>query len=126
MSAGLPGAGIAGVFYLASALLMPAIELERTRRGRSSMAAWRLVVRQFLVSCAILVGIWTTGWLLGLAAFSPARTAAASGGGITTTPQVVGKSAMFVSIFTLIVLVAGVEIASFWRARRASAASEER
>ena len=117
MSAGLPGAGIAGVFYLASAFLMPVIELERTIRGQSSLAAWRLVLRQFMVSCAILVGIWTTGWLLGLAAFPRTNNLSKIASGAATTPQVVGESALVWSVVTLVVRVGGVEIVSFCRAR---------
>jgi hypothetical protein len=122
MSAGLPGAGIAGVFYLASALLMPAIEVGRTIRGRSSLAAWRVVIRQFSVSCAILAGIWTTGWLLGLAAFRPVVSDEAAGAA-ATTPQVVGQSAMLLSVLTLVVLVGGVEVLSFFHTRVAARTS---
>ena len=117
MSAGLPGTGIAGVFYLASALLMPVIELERTLRGQSSIAAWRFVMRQFTLSCAILAGIWTTGWLLGLAAFTRTNVNSSIAVGAATTPQVVGQSAMVVSVVTLVVLVGGVEVMSLCRGR---------
>jgi hypothetical protein len=124
MSAGLPGAGISGVFYLGSALLMPAVEMGRTIRGRSSLAAWRLVIRQFAVSCAILAGIWTTGWLLGLAAFRPVASGEAAAAA-ATTPQVVGESAMVLSVVTLVVLVGGVEVLSFVRLRWARSSPRE-
>jgi hypothetical protein len=117
MSAGLPGTGIAGVFYLAGALLMPVVELGRTVRGRSTLARWRLVLRQFTVACAILAGVWTTGWLLGLAAFAPSTAAALAAPGYAPTPQLVGESAMLMSLVTLVLLVGGVEVLSFVRRR---------
>ena len=117
MSAGMPGAGIAGVFYLASALLMPVIELERTMRGESSLAAWRLVLRQFAVACAILAGVWSTGWALGLIALAPPTGPTVAGRLVTATPQVVGESAMLMSLVTVVVLVGGVEVLSAFRAR---------
>ena len=48
MSAGLPGVGLGGLFFILSALFAPIPELYRTARGRSSRAAWRMVGRQLL------------------------------------------------------------------------------
>jgi len=47
MSAGLPGLGLGGLFFIFSALMAPIPELWRTLRGRSDLAAWRVVGRQF-------------------------------------------------------------------------------
>lgn len=47
MSAGLPGLGLGGLFFIFSALVAPIPELWRTLRGRSDLAAWRVVGRQF-------------------------------------------------------------------------------
>ncbi len=66
MTAGLPGTGIGGVFYLISALLMPVNELVLTLRGRSSLARWRQVLRQLTMSAAIVGGMWLIGVLAGL------------------------------------------------------------
>jgi hypothetical protein len=66
MTAGMPGTGIGGVFYLASALVMPFIELLRTLRGRSSKERWRLVLRQLAMSALITAGMWLIGLLLGV------------------------------------------------------------
>ena len=66
MTAGLPGTGIGGVFYLLSALLMPFVEVVKTLRGQSSGARWLLVIRQFAMASGIVAGMWALGVLLGL------------------------------------------------------------
>ena len=64
MSAGLPGVGLAGLFYLLCALLMPFLELGRTLAGRSSAQRWRVVAEQFLLAVALLVSAAGVGLLL--------------------------------------------------------------
>ena len=66
MTAGLPGTGIGGVFYLLSALLMPVFELVNTLRGQSSWARWAVVFRQLMMAFGIIAGMWMLGILLGL------------------------------------------------------------
>jgi len=66
MTAGLPGTGIGGVFYLLSALLMPLVELVKTLRGQSSWPRWVLVIRQFAMASGIVAGMWMLGIVLGL------------------------------------------------------------
>lgn len=61
MSAGLPGLGLGGVFFILSALLLaPAVEAVRTARGQSSLAAWRVVGRQFVMALAMVAAIEAT------------------------------------------------------------------
>ena len=57
MSAGLPGLGLGGLFFIISALLAPLFELRRTLQGRSSRAAWRAVGRQFAQAAAMVVTV---------------------------------------------------------------------
>lgn len=57
MSAGLPGLGLGGLFFIFSALLAPLPELWKTLRGRSGVAAWRLVGRQFAQAVAMIVAV---------------------------------------------------------------------
>jgi len=64
MNVGLPGAGLAGLFYLATALMMPLLELARTLSGRSSMARWRWVAGQTGLALAIVGALWGTAWLV--------------------------------------------------------------
>jgi hypothetical protein len=51
MSAGLPGVGLSGAFFIISALVALPLEIVRTVRGRSSFARWAGVVRQ----CALAI-----------------------------------------------------------------------
>lgn len=83
MTVGLPGAGIGGLFYLMAALLMPVRELGRTLRGRSSLARWGLVGRQFANAAGIAAGTWATGWLIVIGArhlVATTTTTAGAGG----------------------------------------------
>jgi hypothetical protein len=57
MSAGLPGLGLGGLFFLLSGLLAPVVELVRTIRGESSAATWRGVGRQFAISVTMIVAV---------------------------------------------------------------------
>lgn len=47
MSAGLPGLGLGGLFFIFSALLAPFRQLSRTFRGQSRPGEWAMVGRQF-------------------------------------------------------------------------------
>lgn len=66
MNAGLPGAGIGGVFYLVLALFMPFLELYKTIKGESSLKRWGIVVRQLVMAGSILAGMWLMGLFLGV------------------------------------------------------------
>ena len=55
MSAGMPGLGLGGLFFVLSALFAPVVELRRTAQGRSSGAAWRQVGRQFAIAVAMVL-----------------------------------------------------------------------
>lgn len=63
MTAGLPGFGLGGAFFIISALLAPFGELIRTARGRSSRARWASVGGQLLMAVAMISAV---GALLGL------------------------------------------------------------
>jgi hypothetical protein len=60
VSAGLPGLGLGGLFFVLSALLAPFVELIRTARGRSSVAAWRAVGRQFALALTMVAAVELT------------------------------------------------------------------
>jgi hypothetical protein len=57
MSAGLPGLGLGGLFFIFSALLAPFPELWRTLRGRSDLAAWKAIGRQLAQALAMVAAI---------------------------------------------------------------------
>src|SRR5207249_4696318 len=64
MAAGLPGTGIGGLFFILSAFFMVIVELQRTIRGRSSLARWRLVGRHAGIAAAMVAAITIVIWLL--------------------------------------------------------------
>jgi hypothetical protein len=66
MNAGLPGAGIGGLFYVLSALWMPFRELSLTVSGRSSLRRWGAVGRQVGLAAAVVTAVWLTGWAFGV------------------------------------------------------------
>jgi Trk-type K+ transport system membrane component len=66
VTAGLPGVGLSGLFFVVSALLMVAVELVRTARGRSSLSRWRFVGRQAAIAAAIVVFTIAALWALEL------------------------------------------------------------
>lgn len=57
MGPGVPGMGIASVFYVAAALVAPVRELVRTLQGKSSVMRWRVVARQFSLALSIVGSI---------------------------------------------------------------------
>jgi hypothetical protein len=57
MSAGLPGLGLGGIFFVVSALLAPLLELVRMARGTSSAERRRQIGRQFAMALAMIVAV---------------------------------------------------------------------
>lgn len=64
MTAGLPGIGIGGIFYLLSAICMPLVELINTMRGKSNLKRWKTALTQFGLSCGMISGFWLMGIML--------------------------------------------------------------
>ena len=62
MNAGLPGVGIAGLFFVVSALVMPLVEVGRTVTGRSSLERWRGVAHDWLLAVTMLAAFVLMGW----------------------------------------------------------------
>ena len=105
MTAGLPGVGIGGIFYLASALLMPVRSLVAVMRGRPADARWPLALKQASLAAGILGTLWITGWLLGwaIALIAPTAgiTAGIGGAAAGQVHNVVRTSALLLSFGTL-------------------------
>ena len=74
MGAGIPGTGMATLFYLVCAVLMPLRELVLTLQGRSSWARWRLVCRHLLLALAMGGSAVATFWFLPRAVLPPDLT----------------------------------------------------
>ena len=111
MTVGLPGVGIGGLFYLASALLMPFRSLVATFARRE--ARWRVALGQALTALATIAVVWATlraiGWLVG--AVSPAIGAGGLLGrtGNVPVPHALRTAALLGSIGTLTLVLAAVQ-----------------
>jgi len=64
MTAGLPGTGIGGLFYLLLAVYMPVREFFRLIQKRTNMERWGLVTLQLCFAFGILGVLWGEAWLL--------------------------------------------------------------
>lgn len=69
MFAGLPGIGVGTLFYVLMALWMPIREIPRVIQGTSTIAAWKLILRQLFYAVGIIVTVMigekTLLWALG-------------------------------------------------------------
>jgi len=64
MTAGVPGTGLGGLFYILAALVLPfRCALRSLRHQRVN---WREAVNLTALAAAVSLGIWLTGWLLGI------------------------------------------------------------
>jgi hypothetical protein len=112
MTVGLPGVGLGGIFYLASAIIMPLREAVRLGRRTGAPRGW-LVVRQTALAGGILLALWATGWLLGHAIDVTSRAAPAimRGVPIAAGANALRVSALFLSLGTLALVLGSVQAA---------------
>jgi hypothetical protein len=111
MTAGLPGAGIGGTFYLISALLMPVRELYRLLSGDRSAERWRLVARQTAIAAGIFAGLWLTGWAVAHLVGAAGVTARTGSSAALAGRQEIGGEAVLVPLGTLAAVLGAVQIA---------------
>lgn len=110
MTAGLPGAGIGGVFYLLAALLAPVVECVRAIHGDGPPRQWGQVLRHFLLAVSILSGMWLTGWLIGVVLTSmPVGGQFPSVSDHSAYTQVIGRRMALFTVTTLAAVLLGVE-----------------
>jgi len=107
VNAGLPGTGIGGIFYLASALAMPLREAYRRVRGRAA-GNRRVVAAQLAIAGGILGAMWVTGRLLGLA-LAAARPIARLGTSLPPS-NVLRIASITLALGTLASVLVGVEL----------------
>jgi hypothetical protein len=113
MTAGLPGVGIGGIFYLASALLMPMRSLVAMVSGRGHEARWPVALRQAAIALGILGALWATGLALAWSITALAPEAAWSigiGGSPGQMHNVVRTSALLLSFGTLALVLTLVQL----------------
>lgn len=98
MFAGLPGFGVGTLFYVLMAFWMPIREIPRVIQGTSSIDTWKLILRQIVYACGIIVTVTIAEkvmlWVLGdrnIKPFSPAtwvhsELGAHAGGSLLAAP----------------------------------------
>jgi hypothetical protein len=64
MTAGLPGTGIGGIFYLLLAVAMPIREIFRTIQGKTNLKRWGIIALQLFFATGIFVTMWGEIWVL--------------------------------------------------------------
>lgn len=112
MTVGLPGAGIGGLFYLASTFLLPVRSLARRLRGRPDSLPPRHLAHSVLIAVGIISALWVAGWLLALV--MPDEMLAGRGGigGVTGVSRNAIPIATFgVAVGTLAFVLLAVEVA---------------
>ena len=109
MNAGLPGVGIAGLFFVVSALVMPFVELVRTVAGRSSAERWRGVAHDWLLAVAMLAAFVAMGWAFAEKVPEPIRNELR--GGVPTR-----ISAMVATVVILAALLVATQVPRLVRA----------
>lgn len=114
MAAGLPSAGIGGLFYLISAIVLPVRSAWRRVRGVPDTLTGRDLLLHSGMALGIVGGIWVAGWLLTLAVSGNAlgRGAGGVGGSIPfVAPSVIRVAAIVAGFLTLAVVLTAVEVA---------------
>ena len=114
MNAGLPGAGIGGLFYLASTILLPIRSAWRRLRGRPDGVSVRQHLHHLGMVLGIVAGLWCAGWLLAFVA--PIDLLTAGPPGAAHGPARIGRTVIPAATFaigvaTLLLILGAVELA---------------
>jgi hypothetical protein len=83
VTAGIPGIGLGGLFFVISALLMLVFEVVLTLQGRSSLERWRVVGYQSGLAAGIVLVTVGFLWLLELMVFGDVFVREPTGSGTT-------------------------------------------
>ena len=128
MTPGVPGAGIGGLFYLASTLLLPFRSLARRLRGQPDSLTARQAVYTLAIASGVITGLWVTGWILALLVPDEMLHSSAAAGGAVRARTVLPVATFATAVGTLLTVLIAVEIARYAQARRQTlgAAGKER
>jgi len=118
MTPGVPGAGIGGLFYLASTLLLPFRSLARRLRGQPDSLTARQAVHSLAIATGVIAGLWATGWVLALLVPNDfLRSAGTAASGSVRARTVLPVATFAVAVGTLLTVLIAVEIARYAQAR---------
>lgn len=119
MTPGVPGAGIGGLFYLASTLLLPFRSLARRLRGQPDSLTARQLLHTLAMAGGVIAGLWITGWALALLVPDEMlRSMTTSATGSARARTVLPVATFATAVATLLTVLTAVEIARYARARR--------
>ena len=124
MTVGLPGAGIGGLFYLASTLLLPVRSLVRRLRGRPDAGSWRGHSHLVLLALGIIGGLWLAGYLLAFIVPDEMLAASSNVTAAVASRTVIPLVTIGIGAGTLAVVLIAVEVAHHAYAPKGSARSE--
>lgn len=112
MTAGLPGTGLGGFFYLICAILMPFHELcsRLSKRRREKKPRWGLVFKHTGIALGVLIGIWLTGWFLGHLIQNLIKQTITSGN--MRVINIIRISTVSFALVNLLILIVMVQLAS--------------
>jgi hypothetical protein len=119
MTPGVPGAGIGGLFYLASTVLLPFRSLVRRLRGQPDSLRAREAMYSLAIASSVVAGLWLTGWVLALLVPDEIlRSVTTSAHGPARIRTVLPVATFATAVGTLLMVLLAVEIARFAEARR--------
>jgi hypothetical protein len=113
MTAGLPGAGIGGLFFILSAYFMLVLEIARTVRGRSSLTRWRFVLRNVGIATAMVAAVTATIWLVHGLLFSTSTDTTNAKSPHGTTDRLVPLAPVLIALAVLAVVLLTACLAQF-------------
>jgi hypothetical protein len=116
VSAGLPGIGLGGLFFILSALAAPLVELARTARGQSSVARWLHLGRQFALAVAMIAAVDVKLRLVYMIVSGDGFADPSPGGALSVALTPSGLSAGLLA--TLLATAKGMELAARARSRQ--------
>jgi hypothetical protein len=108
MTAGIPGTGIGGIFYVVLTLLMPLREL--TRERASTRAGWYAVSRQLALGTGMVSALLIQGWALKAIVVASSLTASADGSTLTPALNTILPGLNYAPFLVLAIVVGGLEI----------------
>jgi hypothetical protein len=120
MTAGLPGTGIGGLFYLLLVCWMPCRELYLLCRGRSNLQRWRDIAFYGSVTVGIVVTTWGEAWLLSQMLTRAATAIGVLKPGMGHGYQVLAAVSILLSFGSLVAVLLSVHVlrAALWLNRR--------
>ena len=119
MTPGVPGAGIGGLFYLASTVLLPFRSLVRRVRGQPDSLSARETMHSLAIAGGVVAGLWATGWVLALVVPDELlRSVTTSPPGTARARTVLPVATFATAVGTLLMVLIAVEIARLAETRR--------